>query len=147
MPRLSSLALVDCEFAPGCLRRLSAAPLLARLTLNHAALDDTLAELGKLPHLTALSLYSTPLTDASLAYVGRLTALRELDLSDTKITNAGLFHLRGLVRLESLDLLFTEITPAGLLPLTDLPQLSVPRTNFTMPTDTWREFVRLRAGG
>ena len=82
----------------------------------------------ELPHLLALDLRHTDITDKGLALLLELPHLRALDLTDTDITDKGLEQLKGLVNLETLRL--GGVPPSTRLTKGDVEALrkALPRT-------------------
>ena len=84
------------------------------------------AAVGRLHHLTRLSLDGTGVTDAGLGHLRGLSHLEYLNLYDTAITDAGLQGLSGLSNLRSLYLWQTGATTAGVERLAErLPRLAI----------------------
>lgn len=90
--------------------------------------DETLAQVGRLRHVTNLDLDRTAITDAGLAHLEGLTSLRSLRISDTRVGDAGLAHLKGMTHLSGLFIARTRVTDEGVLGLERaLPRLRVYR--------------------
>lgn len=87
-----------------------------------------MACLGTMPHLRALILSGTQITDAALEHIKSMTELQDLMLQGTSITDNGLEHLKGLTKLRRIALLNTQVTDAGAQQLQRaLPDLSLMR--------------------
>jgi len=95
------------------IRLLTAEPTL-RLSVGGQITDAVLAEIARVPGITALDLSgSKALTDAGLRRLAEVPTLTRLDLNDTGATDQTLEALADLPGLESLSLASTRVTDAG----------------------------------
>lgn len=104
-------------------------------------IDALMAQVGRLRHLTELSLSRTAITDAGLAHLKRLTGLRHLSLDGTRVTDAGLAHLKGMTELSSLSIASERITDEGVLEL----ERALPRAWINDEEDLLASYSRSRA--
>ncbi|MFN8669892.1 MAG: hypothetical protein U0164_22105 [Gemmatimonadaceae bacterium] len=113
-----------------------ASPSATTFVGNGMATDAMLADLARVPHLTALQLSgSSGVTDAGVLALAALPALRHLDLGGTSVTDAGLAALRSMRSLESLSLAGTRVTDAGLDAVRDCEALVEVKLNWTHTGD------------
>ena len=86
-----------------------------------------MAACARLPHLTDLRIWHTPVTDAGVACLTNLTRSRSLRLAPQftpRITDAALVHVAAIKSLESLSLGEMKLTwDGGLKHLKTLPKL------------------------
>lgn len=93
---------------------------------NTAVTDAGLANVARLPKLTALHLENTKVGDAGLANLTGLTNLEYLNLYGTQVGDAGVQQLAGLKNLKKLYLWQTKATKDGAAKLREaLPELEV----------------------
>lgn len=85
--------------------------------------DERLSCLESLSRLELLDLRDTAITGAGLVHLRKLQSLRRLDLSGTRVTDDGMQNLRNLSNLEFVGLASTRITDFGLDPLNGLANL------------------------
>jgi hypothetical protein len=104
--------------------------------------DDSLEEIGALPHLASLSLARTKVTNAGLRRLGRLKQLESLSLAQTAVSDPGLRHITGLKNLRFLDLDQTAVTDAGVPQLKELTSLERLRLRSTKVTTKGEERLR-----
>jgi len=95
-------------------------PAIAQLTelyeldiYDKASSNESIVEIGKLPKLKMLRLFTGTFDDAGLAPLKNLGTLEELVLNSPNVTDAGLEHLAGLKTLRKLTLAGTKVTAAG----------------------------------
>jgi len=108
-------------------------PALAQLTelyeldiYDKASSNESIVEIGKLPKLKMLRLFTGTFDDAGLAPLKNLVTLEELVLNSPNVTDAGLEHLAGLKNLRKLTLAGTKASPAGKAKLAAaLPNLEI----------------------
>ena len=105
------------------------------LTLCTHVTDAGLAQLGRLPALRTLYLYSTQVTDAGMTQLKNFPALQALSLDRTRVTDAGLVHLKNLTALQTLTLRETHVTDAGLPQIKGLTTLQFLCLDNTQVTD------------
>jgi hypothetical protein len=108
-------------------------PALAQLTelyeldiYDKASSNESIQEIGKLPKLKMLRLFTGTFDDSGVAPLKNLATLEELVLSSPNFTDAGLEHLVGLKNLRKLAVHGSKVTPAGKAKLTAaLPKLEI----------------------
>lgn len=88
--------------------------------------DDCMPQLARLPAVTGVSFYRTPITNAGVAQLSRLSSLQSLGLRMcTNLTDASLSHIAKLSGLRDLDLSeLPRITGVGVRELTVLTGLT-----------------------
>jgi len=122
----SAVAELSRQF-PGTLSFLSPdSPLLTftAVPLRGQLNDEAFGKLGPvLPHLTAVDLSATQITDKSIATLATATQLRQLRLTQTAVTDAAIESLLKLPSLESINFYGTKVTDAGIARLAALPNL------------------------
>lgn len=98
---------------------------LSALSVRNAKLDDAgIAALKGLPKLALLNVYGSAITDEGLKTIATLPQLTQLNVGATKMTDAGLAHLAKLPRLEVLVLSDSTISDAGLAQLAGMSQMT-----------------------
>ena len=104
---------------------LATIPHLKALDLSQTHITDLgLERLKKLPDVTELNLYyAERVTDEGIAHLKGWKKLERLNLRGTKITDTALEHISGLISLVALDAGFAQITDSGLDRLTNLTHL------------------------
>lgn len=91
---------------------------------NNNLTADAIPHLSALPHVRALYLQKTQVTDEGMKVIGGLKNLEVLLVWDaSEITDAGTVHLQGLERLEQLHLSNARITDESLKTFSRLPRL------------------------
>lgn len=85
--------------------------------------DDDLEFLKHAPHLPALDLSGTQITDGAMKHVAMLKDLKTLLIYNTQITDDGVAQLKGLTKLQVLDLRNTHISDHGLQHLMQIASL------------------------
>jgi internalin A len=110
-------------------------PHLKALNLGDTYItDDYMHYFAEIPQLDYLDVSGGEITGRGLAELQMLSQLKTLTLDRTLITDADLLHLTGLTNLEILGVSDTEISDIGLAHLTRLTQLrtlSLGNTNVT----------------
>ena len=126
----SDMSAVLQKFPPGTplgkvIARFQFRPRVTDIDLREtAATDADIASLARcLPHLYALDVSSTSITDASFAKLALLKNLTVLHAGSTALTGRGISSLGKCPTLAALDLSGTEIDDAALAELAQLPQL------------------------
>ena len=115
-PRVPRRAFLSIPDSP--LLTFTAVPLRGHLD------DEAFGKLGPvLPHLAAVDLSATQITDKSIATLATATELRQLRLTQTAITDAAIESLLKLPSLESINFYGTKVTDAGIARLAALPNL------------------------
>jgi internalin A len=104
-------------------------PALTALDLSETRITDRgLLDLKNSPNLTELNLYYAELvSDQGIAVVKSLPHLKRLNLRGTKVTDSTIPLLNRLTALESLDIGFAQVTDSGIaqLALPNLKELSL----------------------
>ncbi len=123
-------ALPECsvEFAGGAVAGSGKGPALLPAGTSDRAIGAWVRRLGgkvefRGDALVAISLASTPVTDAQLSHLSGLTGLVRLDLDATQIGDLGLRSLNALAGLQTLSLNNTTVSDAGLASLGSLREL------------------------
>ena len=135
MLRLDGTPISDAAFAvtPG--------PKLTELYVSSTKIGDTGAQiLDRLPHLVALGLGTTAITDATVARIAKLHELRTLVLAKTHTDKLGM--LGDLKSLEQLFLEDTWLGDADLAPLAGLHKLRVLHVAGTNVSDESLDVLR-----
>jgi uncharacterized protein YjbI with pentapeptide repeats len=97
---------------------------VVRVNLDKTDVSDAdLQLIGRLKHLSFLSLNHTKVSDAGLSHIRRLCGLRDLGLMETKITGAGLRHVKDFENLEGLNLSRTAVDDQGVKYIGNLSRL------------------------
>lgn len=105
LPDLVSVSLVDCSLRSGQLRLLNQARSLRELDLSGSSDASDDLPLLELPELQTLKLARCEwVNDESLIGLDRFPHLQALDLSETAVSDGGLTHLTVLTDLRWLDL-------------------------------------------
>jgi hypothetical protein len=86
--------------------------------------DDVVAQLGPLPKVEHLNLFTSRISDASLKHFKQMPNLKQIPMGQTRVTDTGLEHLKELTRLEYVGLRGDNITDAGLVHLKGLTNLT-----------------------
>lgn len=103
--RVDSITVTDRPLRPGDWERLRGLTGLRELVLEHAATDDSVADvLGSLTGLERLVLRASPLGDEGFRALARCTLLRDLNVPRAGCTVAGLAAIAELPALRSLRL-------------------------------------------
>jgi uncharacterized membrane protein len=121
----------------------TAAPQIAELNLQNAALDDDgLASLGDLSSVTRLRLSRDAITDRGLHALERLPRLESLNLyGNAAITDAGLDSLARIPTLRRVYLWQTAVTAAG------VARLRAARPDVNVELDTANDIAAVAAPG
>jgi uncharacterized membrane protein len=86
--------------------------------------DESFVKLGPvLPHLGAVDLSATRITDKSVAALKAARNLRQIRLAETGVTDSSIDILLELPSLESINLYGTKVTDAGIRKLAAMPNL------------------------
>ena len=134
MPKLGTVAVVGRGITEAGLLRLSSAPRLAALWLDHTSVRDPSALGPVLPRLVLLGLIDSPVADDGLACLEGRTSLRSLMLQGSQVTDLGMTTVGGLSGLTGLQLIGRPITDEGLSRLrglTGLTRLGLTGTKIT----------------
>lgn len=123
--KLRKVGLIDCRVERRVMADLARIPSLTALSFAKSRLDvAAIAELAPLKRLESLDLSSTNLDDSAMPTIQGLRRLKELDLRQTKVTSRGIEHLGGLPNLQKLDLLEIQLDDAAIDHLLTIPNLT-----------------------
>jgi len=125
MTKLTELDLRACRILKRGFELISKLVHLKRLTLAETALTNpSLLQICKnVPHLVALDVSHTEITDVGAEGVGQLVNLEVLHMDTSGITNRAVASVSGLKKLQRLDLFGTSVSDSGLFHLASLPDL------------------------
>ncbi|MGV3710940.1 MAG: hypothetical protein ACO1Q7_19105 [Gemmatimonas sp.] len=108
----------------------------AALEANGQLTNEMLAEVARIPHVSALRLGNCQkVTDDGVRHLAGMQSLRELSLAQTAITDDSLSVLRSLPALEDVSLEMTRVTDAGMQELIPCEQLRRVQLRWTATGD------------
>jgi hypothetical protein len=113
--RIYSVGLPNNRQALEILPQLGKLEHLTSLSIGYKLLkDEDLKALPELPKLQTLTLAQTEISDGALEYIAKFRELKELELQQTKIRGHGFEHLSGLSKLEKLYLTNTPLDDSAM---------------------------------